>query len=375
MRICNVVLILGLLCLASASHFEFTNLLEVKELQKTSYGSSLVQTISLALQSSGGKIEEVQKLLEDLEFKLNKDQEAADKDWEKESARLDAKIAELKERIEALRVEIAQLEQEISALKEKIHQAELNIAQYKEQKAENDKTIEELAENRRKDEEEYAKSIQEHDDLVNAIGQVIDELTKLKGHVSGHGRPVHVDEIDQEARDREWETSQQLEQSFIQLGKSKEEAYALAQVAIKADQGSLEKLISLLQTLLDSTKASRNADEQHEEESKESNHSLFERLTQDNHDLGELITSQEANLAQYKEEKEQKEQKKREDEEEKSAKETELVATIEERRIKQQQYEDDKKAREQELTVIRRLKKIVEERLHHMSQFLTSQVN
>src|SRR4051812_37299246 len=106
MRSYNVFLLIALVTISFSNAFEFTNLSEVKELRSSSYGNSLIETISLTLQNAGS-INDVQKLLDDLLYKLNKDQEDADKLWEKTNKDLLAKIEALRLEIEALDRQIA----------------------------------------------------------------------------------------------------------------------------------------------------------------------------------------------------------------------------------------------------------------------------
>src|SRR5206468_2241709 len=105
----NVILLVALLTISYSTSFELTSLVEVQELKGSAYGNSLIETVSLSLQN-GGNINDVQKLLDDLLFKLNQDQLNADRDWEKLNKTLTEKIAELKSTIEGLRVKIADLE-------------------------------------------------------------------------------------------------------------------------------------------------------------------------------------------------------------------------------------------------------------------------
>jgi hypothetical protein len=371
MRPYNLLLIIALISYSNC--FEFTNLLEVKELRKSSYGNSLVETISLTLQNSGN-IEEVEKLLNDLEFKLHEDQRQADKEWEKKKAELEQKIQELKEKIEELRIQIVDAEKRLEELKQLIKKSEENISQYNSQHAENIAALEQLAKNRAADEEEYRRSVQEHDDLLNAIEQVINELTKLAGSISGQAKPDHVEEIEAETRDRE-ALKNQVYTSFLQVTKNEREALAFAQIASKADHNALQKLINLLLDLADATKTSRNADEEHEAKSQAANTQLYATLNEDNKNLVKLLEDQKSNLEKYENEAAQKTQELLDLKAEKDRKEHELQETEQELKDRMKQYEADKAERNNEITVIQRLKKVVETRLNNMSAFLRGRVN
>jgi len=364
-----VILVVALIFFTCANAFEFTNLLEVKELRKSNYGNSLIETISLQLQNSG-KIEEVQKLLTELLYKLNKDQDDADSEWAKKKGELEDHRDLLIQEIEDLRVKIVGIETRLAELQILIDDSERNIKQYETQHAENRATLDKLAENRAKDKAEYGRSVEEHNDLINAIEQVIAELETLKGHVSGKDRPSHVEEIAQETRDREYLTA-----SFLQVTKDKKTAQNFAQIAAKADQAGLAALIRLLNDLLESTKASRNADEQHEQDSIAAEATLSATLLEDNKALEALLVEQNNHLDKYNGEHEEKTAELAEKKAEKERKETELAAIIQELIDRERQYLADKAERDNERGIIQKLQHIVDKRLANMSSFLRGDAN
>jgi hypothetical protein len=364
-RTYNAILLVALISLSFSNAFEFTNLQEVKDLRTNSYGNSLIETISLTLQSTGS-IKDVQKLLDDLLFQLNADQEAADKKWKEEEAKLKAKEEQLKSEIEELRKTIALKEGQLKALEEKIATAITNLAQYSAQLVADQKNLVALDAQREKDKTESAQSVRDHNDVINAISAVVAELSKLKGSVSGQDKPAHVEEIEQEKRDREYK----LQKSFLQINRDETEALLFAQLATTADQAALQKLIDLLNQLSENTKKSMNDDAEQEEKSKKTYETLKVTINADIANLTKNIKEQTENKKKYEEEAAKLKKEIEEHKVLKKSKEDELAATTKERLQKEQQYLHDKAERANEKLVIQKLQKIVEERLANMSKFL-----
>jgi len=348
--------------------FEFTNLAEVKELRGSSYGNSLIETISLSLQNNGG-IADVQKLLEDLLWQLNKDHDDATAKWTKEKKELEDKEKELQGLIEELRKTILDKEGKSAELKQLIEKADKNLQQYKDQKIGNDKNLKDLEKQRNDDSDEYKKSASEHSDIINAISQVIEELKKLLGSVSGVGKPASVEEIAQETRDREFK----LKNSFVQVTRDETEALLFAQLATTADQEALDKLISLLRDLQESTKKSSNEDESHEEKSKATYEVLKASFTTDNQNLDKNIKDQGEKRTDYAEKKKKLDSEITDHKKIKTSTEAELEEKTKEKLQKEAQYNSDKLERDNERVVIKKLQEIVKERLANMSKFLKDQ--
>ena len=368
MRSYNVLLLITLVLVSFSNAFEFTNLAEVKELRTTHYGNSLIETISLSLQNSGS-VADISKLLDDLLYKLNKDQEDSDSAWAKASKELQDKIDTLTSDITNLETQIALDEKEQAEKEGKRDEAIANLVQFNDQKDKNDKAITKNEENRQKDIAEHKASIQDHNDVINAIGQVVSELEKLKGSVSGVNKPTHVDEIAAETRDR-----LALGNAFVQLTRDQNEAMIFAQMATSADQDALVKLINLLKDLSESTKRSLNDDEAKETSSLANYQTLKGLLTEDNVKLGTAITDQNTNLTTYKERIAALITKIGDQKALKTSKETEKADNIKLKADKETQYNSEKSQRAEEKAVIQKLQAIVAERLANMSKFLSSKV-
>lgn len=408
MRSHNVILLIALVLFSFSNSFEFTNLAEVKELRSSTYGNSLIETISMTL-ANAGSIDEVKKLLTDLLYKLNSDQIQADKDWAKLNKQLTDKINRLTQEIAELETQIALDEAEKKKNEKLRDQSIVNLAQYQAQLRHNMDALTFNDENRKKDIEEYRKSVQEHGDVINAIEAVIRELKKLTGSVSGKARPTHVSEIAAEKRDREYAAAKsaqpaarksgnrrpaprpatrpagkpagkpsksktdKLKKSFIELTGDEAEAQLFLEMATSADQRQLMKLIQLLQSLSLSTKKSLNDDEAHERKSLKTYNQLKDSLTADNKKLDAAIAEQTKNLAHYKSEVARLSKKIAEEKILLESKKVEKRVTIKQRQDAENQYKHDKAERDSERKIIQKLQKVVEERLANMSKFLRSE--
>jgi hypothetical protein len=365
MKITNILLIFALFLISNATkvQYEFASLADISEISKTSYGKSLLETVSLTLSSGDGDISQVQKLLDDLLFKLNRDQQADDVAWAKENARLLAKIARLTKEIEVLRKEILALKAERTKYEKLVDRVLANLKQYHQQLAQNRKQATDLTATRALDAADYRRSQNEHMDIINALTEVIKELHNLDGSVSGHGRPTHVGEIDEEKRDR-------LNKSFLEITKDDQEAALFIQMATDADQKSLRKLIRLLEKLRMSTEKSFNDDKNAEMKSKRIYKTLMSIIKSDITKLGAMIVTSNTNLKNYRSRIARLTVEIGVKTRLRNSLKSERAATITERLAKEKQYNDDKRERRSEMDVVERLQTMVKTRLANMSAYL-----
>jgi len=369
------ILVLFTLNLTITNTFDISSFVELGDLQQDPYGKSLIETIQMSMKNApGGKIENIQNLLDDLLMKLINDQKKADEDWAKEKARLDARIAALNLDIAKLKAEIAKLKKEKAVNEQKRDLSKKNIAQYTAQRVQDQNSLKQIAQRRKADRTAYEASVKEHAAIIGAIEQVIVELSKLRGSVSGIGRPSHVSAIANENRDAAWKAG--VKKSFIEIiGDDDDETNAFIELATEADQAALEKLIALLNNILRNTKKSLSDDEKAEAQSVASFHKIKTSLVGDIASLDSLLKRQQANLDGYI---------KKINELTITigirvsilhSRQLELKNTTEERASKLSHYNADTAHRSKEKLVIQRVQKIVKERLAAMSRFLRSNVN
>jgi len=374
MRSQNFLFVLVLLSLNYSNTFDFASFVELGDLQSDPYGKSLIETISMSMKNApGGKIENIQNLLDDLLMKLINDQKKSDDDWAKEKARLNSKISTLKLDISKLKAEIAKLNKTKVENEAKRDFSKKNIQQYTTQKTQDQTTLNDITARRKKDRQNYEASVKEHAAIIGAIEQVINELAKLRGSVSGVNKPSHVQAIANEKRDAAYKG---VKKSLIEIvGDDDEETNAFIELATEADQAALEKLIALLHNISRNAKKSLSDDESAEAKSLDSFKKLKTSLEGDIKSLENLLKRQHTNLDQYL---------KKINEltitinirlSLQHSRENELKNTEVERSSKEQRYHADTAHRSKEKLVIQRVQKIVKERLAAMSHFLRSNVN
>jgi septal ring factor EnvC (AmiA/AmiB activator) len=374
MRSQNFIFILVLLTINLTNTFDFTSFVELNDLQNDPYAKSLIETISMSMKdANGGRIENIESLLDDLLIKLINDQKNADAAWNKEKARLDNKISNLNSEIARLTAEIAQLNKEKKDNEIKRDLSRRNIVQYTAQRLADQSQLKDLTVRRHRDRAIYEASVKEHAAIIGAIEQVVAALSKLRGSVSGIGKPKHVGAIANENRDAAWKAG--VKKSFIEIVGDDEEINAFVELATEADQAALEKLIALLNNVERNTKKSLADDEAAETASVQSFNRLNANLNGDVSSLDSLLKRQQTNLDGYL---------KRINDLTLTinirtsllhSRQLELKNTIQERHDKLNQYNADTAHRTQEKTTIQRLQKIVKERLSTMSNFLIPHVN
>ena len=368
------VLLLFVLFAVSAFSFDLSSFVELGEIKNDPVGKSLIETISMSLEKTqGGKIENIEALLEDLLVKLINNQKASDNAWGKEKNRLDNRIRELDFQITVLQSQLAILRKEKASFESRRAKSIANIAQYQAQFVANTNTLNTLTIKRKQDKSNYRASQRDHSAIIGAIEQVVANLNKLRGSISGIGMPSHVGAIGQEKRDASWKSK--IRKSFVEIVGNDEEAAAFAELATEADQDALSKLIALLNRINRNVKKSLSDDESYERESSATFRKLKVTLVKDNVVLTQALAKQRANLDRYIKKINELTVTIKIRADLLRSRQQELKNTKQERLTKESRYNSDKKKRNQEKSIIHKLQRIVKDRLSRMSQFLKSSTN
>jgi len=234
--------------------------------------------------------------------------------------------------------------------------------------------LNDITSRRKKDRQAYEASVKEHAAIIGAIEQVISELSKLRGSVSGANKPSHVQAISNEKRDAAWKAG--VKKSFIEIvGDDDAETNAFIELATEADQAALEKLIALLNHISRNTKKSLSDDERSEAQSLASFEKLKASLEGDIKSLENLLKRQQTNLDGYLKKINELTLTINIRLSLQHSRETELKNTETELTTKLTQYHTDTVHRTKEKAVIQRVQNIVKERLAAMSRFLRKSVN
>lgn len=373
MRSKNVILFLVLFAVQIYStQFDFSQLVEVKELNSDQYANSLIQTINTELNAKGGKIETIQNLLTELQNKLVQDYFRARKQWYERERSLNITIFDTNAEIVRLAEQIALANKKLALTNQKIHRAQINIQQYAKQLTEEKHMVYTLDLKRKQDEAIYRDNIYNNQNLIMALDQVMIALRKLRGSISGVARPGHVNELKSEIRDRQWKKAHggALLQIF-----SEEDIDNFVQIATEADQDGLSKLLGLLESLHRS--ATKSLVDFHNDEagSEQAYKVLRAKLRHDIEKLEGIHSRQERNLKAYLSLRNELTVEINEKTKLKKKNEAFLKATIETRRVENLRYLADQRQRDKEKSIIRRLEKIVNEKLAKINAFVKSKVN
>jgi len=305
--------------------------------------------------------------------KLINDQKKSDIAWGKEKARLEKRIRELGLEISKLQAELAALRKEKASFEVRLAKAKKNIIQYKAQSVANTNALNSLTLKRKQDKANYNASVRDHAAIIGAIDQVVGNLNKLKGSISGIGKPSHVGAIAQEKRDKAWKKG--IKSSFAEIVGNDEEAAAFAELATEADQDALAKLIALLNRIKENVTKSLADDEAYEKESRSTYKRLKVTLEKDNAVLKTTLAKQRANRNKYQKKINELTVTIKIKHDLLKNRKVELKNTKKELLEKEASYNRDRKKRSEEKVIIRKLQKIVKDRLSRMSQFLRSKAN
>ena len=369
----NLILLLVLVSVQVYTlRIDFSSFVELTDLKGDSYAESLVQTINTALANKGGRIEAIQDLLTELYNKLVSDQTKANSDWAKREKSLNTTITDTSNLIEKLATEIALAKKNLAETNSKIDKSKVNLKQYNSQKDADLSMVQTLHIKRNADASIYKTNIQNHQDLIMAIDAVVAELSKLKGSISGVNKPVHIKDIDAETRDRNFKNA--AKPALLEIF-SESDIDSFLEVATSADQDQLAKLIGMLNSLKRSAQKSLADDDQNEQDSIKIFNVALARLEADIKLLTESIKRQQDNLAKYTAQKISLETEISDKSALKVKNEQFLAQTIEIRRQEKLKYESDMRGRNREKEIIKRLQKIVDEKLARMKEFLKARVN
>merc|ERR1712195_36304 len=125
MRSINVCLVIMITILGFTNSFDFASIKEIQSLKQNSFAASLIETISLSLASNSNKggVDDVKKMLVDLQTQLTNDQKTDDTTFANKDAEYVAHIKKLADAIAVLVEEIATLAARIEVLEGLIAQA------------------------------------------------------------------------------------------------------------------------------------------------------------------------------------------------------------------------------------------------------------
>jgi len=363
MRTINACLVIMITILGFTNSFDFASIKEIQSLKQNSFAASLIETISLSLASNKGSgVDDVKKMLVDLQAQLNNDQKNDDTTFKNKNAEYDAHIKKLADAIEKLVNEIAQLAARIEELEGLIAQAELNIISFTERIGNLTQSIIDLDQKLEDDTKYYTSKADGLATLNAKLLLVNEKLGKMIGSSSGTNIAGHIAQTESEKRDIAYRKAHPT--SFIQLSKSIPLAVnELVGSFIQADQAALHKLMGIIAKF-----AQQALDEKAEAEEKLKEaietHAQLKKQMQEEIVLNKKSRAKQIkNKKAYETEKAEKEKEKKEKEDRKEALEKEKAINEKLQKSLSDTYEKEKKDRAEEISVVGTLIHIVQTRL------------
>merc|ERR1711957_997513 len=363
-RSINVCLVIMITILGFINTFDFASIKEIQSLKQNSFAASLIETISLSLASNSNKggVDDVKKMLVDLQTQLTNDQKTDDTTFANKDAEYVAHIKKLADAIAVLVEEIATLAARIEVLEGLIAQAKENIISFTERIANLTMSIADVDQKLKDDTEYYTTKATGLQELNVKLLLVNEKLGKMIGSSSEKNEASHIAKTASEKRDIAYRAAQKKETSFIQLSKSIPLISNLVEMTLNADQAALKKLMTIISKF-----AQQAIDQNLEAESKlaeavETHAALKKQMLEEIVLNKKSRAKQAANQKHYETEKAEKEGEKK--------KEDRMAALEKEKAINEKlqksltdTYNKEKKDRAEEISVVGILIHIVSTRL------------
>ena len=356
--------------LGFTTSFDFASIKEIQSLKQNSFAASLIETISLSLASSKGEgVDDVLKMLQDLQGQLNSDQKNDDLTYQGKNEEYQIHIKKLADNIKKLENEIAALAARIEELEGLIAQAELNIVSFTERIGNLTESIVDLDEKLVQDTKYYTDKANGLQELNVKLLLVNTKLGKMIGSASAANIYSHINQTESEKRDIAYRKENPAAPadapatSFIQLSKSIPLVSNLMEMTLQADQAALTKLMAIISKF-----AQQSLDEKAQAEAKlveaKETHEALKKQMKDEIELNKKSRAkQEANKKHYETEKAEKETEKKEKEDRKEALEKEKAINEKLQASLTNAYQKEKTDRAEEISVVGTLIHIVQTRL------------
>jgi len=359
MRTINVCLVLLFLTIGLTNSFDFASLNEIQSLKQNSFASSLIETISLSLSASKGEdASEVLSMLNNLNSQLESDQEADDKTFSAKNLEFQNHIDQLTEEINKLAAEIKDLQARIAELAGLIEAAENNIRAFEERVQNLKSTLIDMERTFEADKKYYEEKIASLEVMKVKLSEVTEKLREMIGSVSGVNKFEHIAATESEKRDIAWKEAQK---SFLQI--KKVIPSNLLELTMNADQGALQKLLEILETISEDVSKEIVAKRTYLDNLE----STYEDLVKQMHeeiDLNENAKQKQLeNKTAYENEKAEKENEKTEKEARKAGLEKEREINVDLQSQLKSTHDKEAQDRKKEIGIVNVLLGIVQKRL------------
>ena len=234
----KVSVILSLIFLASAARMRIPTDERLAQIDSTSYGKGLLDTIDLEM-TSGASVDKIVEMLDNLAADLQADQAADDNDWALKNQECIDQKAEFNAQIDAAEAEILDATNLLAVLRPDLETTTSQLATKGVEIEALTAELNGLVGAHSDDTFDYEARMQEHEATIAAIDEAIAAMEGLVGSVAGEG--IH-------------ESSERIsaETAVGVLAQVK----ALSKLASKADQGAVQTIIALLQEIKANLEAS-----------------------------------------------------------------------------------------------------------------------
>jgi hypothetical protein len=289
-------MLIVLVALSMTNALEFQNLAEVQELAKSSnYASDIISTIQLKLQTggvNGDNADEIGKLINDLLTQLTTDEGTLDTEYEAKKKELQGKLDKENGLLTGYKKTKGEQEIIVAARKKCVADADTNLTQYNAQLISNKNQKITNQTHRNADKQAWADAQTEHTALVAAIAAVRAKLSELLGSVEDKVKTAALNTREGDL-DTDISADNSVVNAFTQLDPASELS-VFVQLATKADQVALAKLISMLDDFKTQADATLEMDRQSEADSKTQFADFVTRIDADIVNLEKAIKDQEA---------------------------------------------------------------------------------
>ena len=364
MKTINACLFVTITLFGLISSIDFSTIQELQELKQSTFASSLIETISLSLQSNtGSESTEVLKMLTDLANQLNQDQTNDDATFNNKNNEFERHINALKAEIEKLYQEIELLSSKIADLTKLISVATKNIQAFNDRITNLRLEVVQLNNTFQKDTEYFTERISSLGRVQQTLLNTIVKLNALNGSVSGQNRPDHVNQTSAEKRDSEWLNKNV--KSFLQADEEvKEGEYDnFLELTLNADQNALNTLTNLIKKIADDVLIKKITAEKYVLEFTEIYNQSLSAVRREKKLNKQALLKQTENKNIYENQRANLEKEKLQKEQRRNSLEKELKLNQDLQKKLSEVHIMEKQERQNETDIVNKLIKIVETRL------------
>lgn len=259
----------------------------LKKLDKSHFGNTILSTIAIHL-STESPIEDVSTLLSEIRQQLQDDQTAEDLQNSTNQAICDKNIQEFQNNIDLLSQTLSSNEQLLSDTQELLIKANDNYEQTLTDLASNNERYSQGETSRLQENSDYLTKMQDHEAALEAVAEAQQLVQSLRNGALFIQLRNKFNKITTKLK--EHKTKHFLYQPIIK---------SLTELASRADQETVNKILALLQSLADALNESKTSEENTEEKRKADWEQLSQDLLEERQTLTQKKQGIEENIDSY----------------------------------------------------------------------------